>query len=364
MPQEIVAPWIMWLSLTDFCNNECVWCYEQCSRNQHFLGPMKLENAEKILKIMKEVGVKKCILIGGEPSLHPNLFDVIKLIRGRGMESALVTNGRVFCSEKKVAQLKEAGPDFITISVHGWNGQKYAEFTGSKSGFSNVTSAVGLFKKYDIKFDINFTLSTLSSDFVDEIVSLGKLWHINHIGFNLAAPAVSTGGIQADFVPSLQAMRRQVLDAFEKCKEAGIRCSFLLTIPHCVFTEEELIALFRENSINCGCQMLHGSGIIFQPDGSIALCNHLLDFQVANSEESADMLVSRESFLKFWNSEQLVELRKKSNRLRSEECNDCNHWDVCGGGCLVRWAHYNPRDFNFRKIDIRDKLVDLKKSPA
>jgi MoaA/NifB/PqqE/SkfB family radical SAM enzyme len=53
---------------------------------------------------------------GGEPMLHPDLDDLIRHIRARGMMAGLITNG-YFLVPKRIEELNAAGLDFLQISI-------------------------------------------------------------------------------------------------------------------------------------------------------------------------------------------------------------------------------------------------------
>ncbi len=142
------------------------------------------------------------------------------------------------------------------------------------------------------------------------------------------------------------------LGTSDECNKRDTNASFLLTVPHCIFSEEELTRLFKNRAVSCGCHLLYGGGVVFQPDGSISLCNHLLDFKITDTDKALSILNSSESFLNFWNSDELAAIRKDANCFRSQECSACSHWDVCGAGCLVRWAHYKPEDVKFKTMNL------------
>jgi MoaA/NifB/PqqE/SkfB family radical SAM enzyme len=53
---------------------------------------------------------------GGEPMLHPDLDQLIRHIRSRGMMAGLITNG-YFLMPNRIQELNEAGLDFLQISI-------------------------------------------------------------------------------------------------------------------------------------------------------------------------------------------------------------------------------------------------------
>jgi len=111
------------LILTYDCNNRCKWCYASPSNFKKDL--MDFEKIKKYLKLMKSLGIKPLGLLGGEPTLYPKLFDVIKLAKEFSFKVTLYTNGRKLSDEHFVKKLKELGLDFVNFSLQ--SGSKYAQ---------------------------------------------------------------------------------------------------------------------------------------------------------------------------------------------------------------------------------------------
>src|SRR5947208_13882014 len=65
---------------------------------------------------LAELGTSVVAFSGGEPMLHPELDELIRHIRGRGMMAGLITNG-YFLVPKRIEALNAAGLDFLQISV-------------------------------------------------------------------------------------------------------------------------------------------------------------------------------------------------------------------------------------------------------
>lgn len=61
------------LDITGKCNLRCVHCYAS-DRYAHQFSKEKLE---WIMKELQRLDIQRIAISGGEPLLHPNLFDVI-----------------------------------------------------------------------------------------------------------------------------------------------------------------------------------------------------------------------------------------------------------------------------------------------
>jgi MoaA/NifB/PqqE/SkfB family radical SAM enzyme len=65
---------------------------------------------------LADLGTSVVAFSGGEPMLHPDLDDLIRHIRARGMMAGLITNG-YFLVPKRIEDLNRAGLDFLQISI-------------------------------------------------------------------------------------------------------------------------------------------------------------------------------------------------------------------------------------------------------
>jgi MoaA/NifB/PqqE/SkfB family radical SAM enzyme len=94
------------------CNIDCGYCneYDQVSK------PVPLDEMDRRVAKLAELGASVVAFSGGEPLLHPGLDDIIRGIRRRGMMAGLITNG-YFLSPKRIAALNDAGLDFLQISI-------------------------------------------------------------------------------------------------------------------------------------------------------------------------------------------------------------------------------------------------------
>jgi len=76
----------LWLEITERCNLSCVHCYADSGPQGQLLGQMGFEEWLRVLREGADLGCKKVQFIGGEPTLHPNLSDLIKYASERGYD--------------------------------------------------------------------------------------------------------------------------------------------------------------------------------------------------------------------------------------------------------------------------------------
>src|SRR5208282_5062400 len=94
------------------CNLACAYCNEFDASSQ----PVPLETMYQRLDQLARLGTSIVTISGGEPILHPELDDIIHLIRQNGMIAGLITNGYLLTAER-IERLNRAGLDHMQISI-------------------------------------------------------------------------------------------------------------------------------------------------------------------------------------------------------------------------------------------------------
>jgi len=94
------------------CNIDCGYCNEYDKVSE----PVPTDVMRARIDKLAALGTSVVAFSGGEPMLHPDLDDLIRHIRGRGMMAGLITNG-YFLVPKRIEALNDAGLDFLQISI-------------------------------------------------------------------------------------------------------------------------------------------------------------------------------------------------------------------------------------------------------
>src|SRR4029077_20791582 len=82
------------------CNLDCGYYneYDDVSK------PVPLEEMKRRLDTLADIGTSVITISGGEPLMHPDLDDIIRHIRHRGMIAGLITNG-FFLNKERIERL-------------------------------------------------------------------------------------------------------------------------------------------------------------------------------------------------------------------------------------------------------------------
>ena len=94
------------------CNLACEYCNEYDDSSK----PVPTEAMFQRVDKLAELGTSVITISGGEPLLHPELDEIIRRIRKRGMIAGLITNGYLLVAER-IQRLNRAGLEWLQISI-------------------------------------------------------------------------------------------------------------------------------------------------------------------------------------------------------------------------------------------------------
>jgi MoaA/NifB/PqqE/SkfB family radical SAM enzyme len=94
------------------CNLTCTYCNEY----DNFSKPVALEEMFARIDRLGEFGTSIITISGGEPLLHPQLEEIIRRIRRRGMIAGMITNGYLL-TPARIQALNDAGLEHLQISI-------------------------------------------------------------------------------------------------------------------------------------------------------------------------------------------------------------------------------------------------------
>lgn len=104
--------------VTNVCQRNCPYCINSLTDRSLSL-PLK-KGKVNIRRAVEEFGIKEAVILGGEPTLYPGLFELIRFLRSDcGLRKVgLTTNGIKLRDADFLDSLVGTGIDFVNISYH------------------------------------------------------------------------------------------------------------------------------------------------------------------------------------------------------------------------------------------------------
>jgi MoaA/NifB/PqqE/SkfB family radical SAM enzyme len=153
--------------ITTQCNLSCKHCY--IDPKQHGSGNIPLETITKWLDLFKKDNTD-LVLLGGEPTLHPDLSATIKYARKIGFRSITVdTNGYLFCNI--LDKVSTGDVDFFSFSLDGPNASINDNIRGEGS-FERCIKGIQATRKKGFSVSLIYTVSAMNISALDMIPEL------------------------------------------------------------------------------------------------------------------------------------------------------------------------------------------------
>ncbi len=149
------GPVVIW-NLIRRCNLTCKHCYTT-SADIDFPGELSTKEIYKVMDDLKNFKVPVLILSGGEPLLHPDIFDISYRAKQMGFYLALSSNGTLI-TRKNISQIAEINYQYVGVSLDGI-GKTHDKFRQKKGSFAESLAGIGLCRDNGIKAGIRYTLT-------------------------------------------------------------------------------------------------------------------------------------------------------------------------------------------------------------
>ncbi len=342
VPQRLPAPFLIVWNFTNMCNLRCKHCYQ---RADHPL-PNELSLQEKIdvINQLDESGVAAVALSGGEPTIHPHYFKVVKEMADRGIYVATATNGWLFANMEMIKKAKRLGLRYVEVSVDSANPKKHDEFRGVPGSWERAVKALENAVKIGLNHAMAVTITKMNLDEVDEILDLAESIGVKRVVFfNFVPTGRGKEIVDYDLSPEereeflkkiVKEMQKRKLEIFSTAPQYGrVTLLYAKTIAPTHFYVsinkegvDKVISALAEFIGGCGAGRIYAA---LEPDGTVTPCV-FLPIPVGNVRET--------HFRVIWELSDLFNKLRDRNNLWGA-CRTCPYREICGG-CRARAYAY------------------------
>ena len=142
-------PTRLWIESTNLCNLNCPMCANDSIKPEK-KGYMNLDLFKRIIDEISDYSQDIYLHHRGEPLLHPDIFEMIKYAKHKGLQTKMHTNATLLTEEKSL-KLLESGLDFVSFSFDGYTKETYEKIRVNASfekTLSNIIHFLELKKKF------------------------------------------------------------------------------------------------------------------------------------------------------------------------------------------------------------------------
>lgn len=161
------APNVM-IDILDKCNITCSVCYKRHSNRIKSMDEIKHDvEVAAGLRDLQVISIS-----GGEPTLHPDLLEVVSLIKGKGFHTIMLTNG-ILLDDDFIFRLKSAGLDSILFHIDtGQNRPDLPKKAGLKDIQKRLFELVDRAIEVGIDVSFSWTILEYSEEEIDFVIKM------------------------------------------------------------------------------------------------------------------------------------------------------------------------------------------------
>ncbi len=327
------------VALSYRCNLKCAFCYAGCGNAGKPAGTreMTTNQVKQVLaKIFHQAKAPSVSFSGGEPTLRPDLPDLVAFAKSLGMRVNLITNGTLI-SEAFAKTLADRGLDSAQVSIEGTSPKIHDRIVGVSGAFEKSVRAVGYLKDAGILTHSNTTLCAANAENCLDLPGfVQKVLKNDRFSMNLMIPAGS-GAMHDHLILPYSRAGRWIEKIMEHSREAGVEFMWYSPLPMCMFNS------VAHGLGNKGCSACDGL-ISVTPNGDVIPC--------ASWDDPVGNLLT-DDFEGIWHTIKAEKCRDKG--FAHPFCRTCEDFHICNGACPLYW-----RKIGFAELE-REKHIEYNK---
>lgn len=294
------------------CNLSCSYCFAK-ELHGEYAEDLKEDDFNRLLEWMKKTSLPAAAFIGGEPSLHPHISDMLRQTFDAGISTVLFTNG-IFDEE-----LRDEIIPYVSNFVVNYNEPSMYSDSQKARLHDNLSHIAA--SEARLTFSKNF--SREYSEF-EYLLEGAEKYGVQSIRYDISRPSVSTVNDHFSNNDTRLVMARLV-KFVKQCESRGIKTGLDCSVRLCDLNTGDRNYLERVSMKFSG--ICHPS-IDIHPDLSASYCLPLRDVAVPD----VTAFPSYESVM--WHFADLVRPLRQNNV--STDCLDCKDFmRRCHGGCMA-----------------------------
>ena len=150
------------------CNSKCIHCGSRAGSARS--DELNTEEALKLVKELHSCGYKGVALMGGEPLIREDWFEIAKEVKKYKMDLSIVTNGLNLVNH--IQKLKKLDVDCVSLSLDGGIPGTHDYLRGIKGAYDKTINAMKTLKKEKLPVSIITAINKKNLKEVDLIKNL------------------------------------------------------------------------------------------------------------------------------------------------------------------------------------------------
>lgn len=302
--------------ITSKCNLKCRYCYnfwkrpgESCEEKESYSQTIKT-----LKKFFKMVDVRNITFTGGEPFLSERFLEVVLFAKMQKKSVTLITNGTI-ATENEYKILSEMAETTFELTINSYKKEEHDKISGVEGSWEKTVNSVKFLKNLGKRVVVVIVATKYNIHNIEGTINFIRNLGINEIMLN----RYNIGGISIEDIDNILISEKELKDLYKMadkiCGETDIKIFTNVCTPFCVLDYSE----YKYLKLTSCTQRIDDVQALLDMNGNIRICNHS-PVVLGN--------IFKESWSEITNSEQL-----KKWQIKPKQCQNCNIFDRCKGGC-------------------------------
>ena len=180
--------------LGEACNNHCPFCSNSGDPKLHLIAGDELLRRVDYLAAS---GVRRVVITGGEPTIHPAFDAVIERLNARAIRWDINTHGRTFAASVQARRAAKLGLRRAIVSLHHHEEAVSAQLFGSqRRAHAETVEGIAALMRAGVKVMINCVLTRANAGDLEQFVEfcVARFAEIDRFAVKFAFPTTTGKG--------------------------------------------------------------------------------------------------------------------------------------------------------------------------
>jgi len=165
--------------LTLRCNMNCIHCGSSAGKKR--TKELTTEEWNNVTKQLADLNCKEITLLGGEPFLRKDWYEISNEIKNYGIKITYMSNG-LLVNENTIEKLRKIEPKVISISIDGAKKETHDKIRRVKGSYDNCIEVISNLKKAGVNTTVVTSINKLNFQDLPELRSMllnkGIVWQL------------------------------------------------------------------------------------------------------------------------------------------------------------------------------------------
>lgn len=215
---------VLWLGLR--CDVRCKFCYDEHLAKEDKIW-ISVDKAARTLDKFRYYYQNTAVdFMGGEPTLHPNVLDIVSHAARIGLRPTIITHGMRLAEMDRAEAYRRVGIYDFLVSIHGVGDTVSTIHRRGKGNFGRQMRALDNLRALGIPFRFNVTMIRDNLTQLEAIAQLAGEKGAQVVNFLMFNPYFEwTSDVDVEFQARHSEIAPYLTRAIDKCLELGIEAN-------------------------------------------------------------------------------------------------------------------------------------------